>query len=46
MELAVCHKIGLRLVHESYLKAGELNLGLCYDSGNGVEVDKKKAKHY
>ena len=21
-------------------------MGLCYGSGNGVEVDKKKAKHY
>ena len=36
-----------------YLKAGELgcalayfNLGCSYDVGRGVEVDKKKAKHY
>ena len=35
------------------LKAGELgcaegyyNLGIFYDKGDGVEVDKKKAKHY
>ena len=39
--------------HELYLKAGELgcveayfNLGMSYDFGHGVEVDKKKAKHY
>ena len=38
---------------ELFLKAGELgcaeaycNLGVSYDSGMGVEVDKKKAKHY
>ena len=39
--------------NELYLKAGELgcasaylNLGYTYDNGEGVEVDKKKAKHY
>ena len=39
--------------NELYLKAGELgcargyyNLGMSYDRGVGVEVDKKKAKHY
>ena len=39
--------------NELFLKAGErgyaeayFNLGLCYDNGEGVEVDKKKAKHY
>lgn len=39
--------------NELYLKAGELgcargyfNLGQVYDSGTGVEVDKKKAKYY
>ena len=39
--------------NELFLKAGELgcvdaycNLGYSYDSGMGVEVDKKKAKHY
>ena len=38
---------------ELYLKAGELDcaeayykLGLIYSNGDGVEVDKKKAKHY
>jgi hypothetical protein len=38
---------------ELYLKAGELgsseaysNLGIAYDQGRGVEVDKKKAKYY
>ena len=38
---------------ELWLKAGELgcaeaylNLGMSYDQGTGVEVDKKKAKHY
>ena len=38
---------------ELYLKAGELgcaaayfNLGIANDQGRGVEVDKKKAKHY
>jgi len=38
---------------ELYLKAGELgcaagyyNLGVNYDQGKGIEVDKKKAKHY
>ena len=40
-------------VNELYLKAGELgcanayyNLGIAYQEGTGVEVDKKKAKHY
>ena len=39
--------------NELWLKAGELgcaqayyNLGVSYDQGRGVEVDKKKAKHY
>ena len=39
--------------NELYLKAGELgcagayyNLGVSYDKGYGVEIDKKKAKHY
>jgi len=41
--------------HELFLKAGELgcawayyyyNLGVNYDEGRGVEVDRKKAKHY
>ena len=39
--------------NELYLKAGELghagayyNLGNTYNNGRGVEVDKKKAKHY
>ena len=39
--------------NELRLKAGELgcagayfNLGICYQFGGGVEVDKKKAKHY
>ena len=39
--------------NELYLKAGELgcpeayyNLGTAYYNGRGVEVDKKKAKHY
>ena len=39
--------------NELYLRAGELgcaegyfNLGNSYRNGNGVEVDKKKAKHY
>ena len=39
--------------NELYLKAGELgcakayfNLGNSYYNGRGVEVDKKKAKHY
>ena len=39
--------------NELYLKAGELgcheayyNLGILYDHGRGVEVDKKKAKHF
>jgi len=39
--------------NELYLKAGELgcergyyNLGLSYNYGEGVEVDKEKAKHY
>ena len=39
--------------HELWLKAGELgnasgyfNLGVAYDKGRGVEVNKKKAKHY
>ena len=39
--------------HEFYLKAGELgcsqayyNLGVSYDQGYGVEMNKKKAKHY
>ena len=38
---------------ELYLKAGELgcavayyNLGVSYDNGHGVEIDKKKAKQY
>ena len=38
---------------ELYLKAGELgyavayfNLGISYDQGHGVEIDKKKAKQY
>ena len=38
---------------ELWLKAGELgcavayyNLGLVYRTGNGVEIDEKKAKHY
>ena len=38
---------------ELYLKAGQhgcpggyFNLGMSYDEGEGVEVDKKKAKHY
>jgi len=40
-------------VNELFLKAGELgcaeayhNLGISYGYGRGVEVDKKKAKHY
>ena len=39
--------------NELYLKAGELgcaeayyNLGCSYERGRGVEIDKKKAKHY
>ena len=39
--------------NELYLKAGELgcvdayyNLGVVYRTGNGAEIDKKKAKHY
>ena len=39
--------------NELYLKAGELgcaegycNLGISYDDGDGVEVDKKKAKYF
>ena len=39
--------------NELLLKAGELgcaagyhNLGIAYDDGRGVEVDKKKSKHY
>ena len=39
--------------NELYLRGGELgcaesyyNLGNCYRNGEGVEVDKKKAKHY
>ena len=39
--------------NEFYLKAGELghteayyNLGIMYYNGNGVEIDKKKAKYY
>ena len=39
--------------HELFLKAGELGcaeayskLGYSYENGEGVEVDKKKAKHY
>jgi len=39
--------------NELYLTGGELgcadayyNLGISYDNGNGVEVDKKKAKYY
>ena len=43
----------LTKAHELLLKAGELgcaeayfNLGNSYDNGRGVEVDKKKAKHY
>ena len=39
--------------NELYLKAGELgcatayyNLGYAYDEGNGVEINKKKAKNY
>ena len=39
--------------NELYLKAGELgsagaynNLGIAYSNGDGVEIDKKKAKHY
>ena len=39
--------------NELWLKAGELgcatahsNLGIAYENGFGVEVDKKKAKHY
>ena len=39
--------------HELWRKAGELgctkayyNLGVAYDQGMGVEVDKKQAKHY
>ena len=39
--------------NELYLKAGELgcanayyNLGLSYNEGAGVEIDKKKAKHF
>ena len=39
--------------NELYLKAGELgcataylNLGISYDNGDGVEVDKKKEKYY
>ena len=39
--------------NEFFLKAGELgcveaycNLGFSYDNGRGVEMDKKKAKHY
>ena len=39
--------------NELLLKAGELgcaeayrNLGMSYNNGLGVEVDKKKAKHY
>ena len=39
--------------NELFLKAGELgsavayfNLGCAYDNGDGVEIDKKKAKHY
>ena len=38
---------------ELYLRAGELgcsdayyNLGLAHENGRGVEVDKKKAKHF
>ena len=38
---------------ELWLKAGELgcanaynNLGIAYSNGDGVEIDKKKAKHY
>ena len=40
-------------VHELWLKAGELgsadayfNLGIAYENGRGVAIDKKKAKHY
>ena len=43
----------LAKANDLYLRAGELgcaeaycNLGLAYDIGRGVEVDKKKAKHY
>ena len=39
--------------NELYLRAGELgcataysNLGIAYANGRGVEIDKKKAKHY
>ena len=39
--------------NELFLKAGELgcvdayyNLGIAYDEGNGVEINKKKAKNY
>ena len=39
--------------NELFLRAGELghamayfNLGIAYDNGRGVEVDKKKAKHF
>ena len=39
--------------NELYLRAGELgcakayfNVGVCYEEGMGVEIDKKKAKHY
>ena len=43
----------LAKANELYLRGGELgcaesyyNLGNCYRNGEGVEVDKKKAKHY
>ena len=53
MEIWVCHKTGQPKGYELYLRAGELgcheaycNLGISYDDGLGVEMDKKKAKHY
>ena len=43
----------IKKANELYLKAGELgcaaaylNLGISYDNGDGVEVDKKKEKYY
>jgi len=42
-----------RKANELYLKAGELgcsdayyNLGNSYDTGTGVDIDKKKDEHY
>ena len=43
--LCLMHKVNIRLGRQSglYNAGGQLNLGLCYEKGNGVKQDKTEA---